>query len=79
MVAFRGQDRRIEMVNPEWERAMGWTLEEIRGQNLDIYALFFPDPDYRQMVLDLAAASTGEWKDLKVSVKDGRVLSLIHI
>jgi PAS domain S-box-containing protein len=76
MLAFRGQDRRIEMVNPEWERAMGWTLEEIRGQNLDIYALFFPDPDYRQMVLDLAAASTGEWKDLKVSVKDGRVLDV---
>jgi PAS domain S-box-containing protein len=76
MVAFRGQDRRIEMVNPEWERAMGWTLEEIRGQNLDIYALFFPDPDYRQMVLDLAAASTGEWKDLKVSVKDGRVIDV---
>ena len=76
MLAFRGQDRRIEMVNPEWERAMGWTLEEIRGQNLDIYALFFPDPDYRQMVLDLAAASTGEWKDLKVSVKDGRVIDV---
>jgi PAS domain S-box-containing protein len=76
IIAFRGQDRRIEMVNPEFERAMGWTLKEIRGQNLDIYALFFPDPDSRQMALDLMAASTGEWNDLKVSVKDGRVIDV---
>ena len=76
MIAFRGQDGRVEMVNPEWERAMGWTLKEIGGQNLDIYAVFFPDPDYRQMVLDLSAASTGEWNDLKVSVKDGRVIDV---
>jgi len=76
MIAFRGQDGRVEMVNPEWERAMGWTLKEIGGQNLDIYAVFFPDPDYRQMVLDLSAASTGDWNDLKVSVKDGRVIDV---
>jgi PAS domain S-box-containing protein len=76
IIAFRGQDRRIETVNPEFERAMGWTLKEIRGQNLDIYALFFPDPDSRQMALDLMAASTGEWNDLKVSVKDGRVIDV---
>jgi len=76
IIAFRGQDRRIETVNPEFERAMGWTLKEIRGQNLDIYAVFFPDPDYRQMALDLMAASTGEWNDLKLSVKDGRVIDV---
>jgi PAS domain S-box-containing protein len=76
IIAFRGQDRRLETVNPEFERAMGWTLKEIRGQNLDIYAVFFPDPDYRQMALDLMAASTGEWNDLKVSVKDGRVIDV---
>src|SRR5580700_4746505 len=76
IIAFRGQDRRIETVNPEFERAVGWTLKEIRGQNLDIYALFFPDPDSRQMALDLMAESTGEWNDLKVSVKDGRVIDV---
>src|ERR1700733_9559409 len=76
IIAFRGQDRRIEMVNPEFERAVGWTLKEIRGQNLDIYAGFFPDPDCRQRALDLMAASTGEWNDLKVTVKDGRVIDV---
>ena len=76
MIAFIGQDGHLELVNPEWERTIGWTLEEIREQNLDIFAELFPDPQYRQMVLDLIAASTGEWTDLKVRVRDGRVIDV---
>jgi PAS domain S-box-containing protein len=76
IIAVRGQDHRIDMVNPEFERAIGWTVKEIRGQNLDIYAGFFPDPAYRQMAIGLMAASTGEWNDLKVSVKDGRIIDV---
>src|SRR6202167_1991863 len=74
IIAVRGQDHRIDMVNPEFERAIGWTVKEIREQNLDIYAGFFPNPAYRQMAIGLMAASTGEWNDLKVSVKDGRII-----
>jgi PAS domain S-box-containing protein len=83
MIAFIGADGHIELANPEWERTLGWTLEEIRGQNIDIYAELFPDPQYRQIVLDVVAASTGEWTDLKVRVRDGRVIDvaadLVHL
>jgi PAS domain S-box-containing protein len=83
MVAFTGKDGHLELINPEWERTIGWTLAEIREQNLDIYAELFPDPQYRQMVLDVVAASTGEWTDLKVRVRDGRVIdmaaALVHL
>jgi PAS domain S-box-containing protein len=75
-ISFLGQDGHIELVNPEWERTIGWTLEEIRKQNLDVLAEFYPDPQYRQWVLDLVAASTGEWTDRKVRVRDGRVIDL---
>ncbi|MGD0468904.1 MAG: PAS domain S-box protein [Terriglobales bacterium] len=75
-ISFVGQDGHIELVNPEWERTIGWTLEEIRKQNLDLFAEFYPDPQYRQWVLDLTAASTGEWTDRKVRVRDGRVIDL---
>jgi PAS domain S-box-containing protein len=75
-ISFVGQDGQIELVNPEWERAMGWTLKEMREQNLDLYAELYPDPQYRQWVLDLIAASTGEWTDRKVRVRDGRVIDL---
>ena len=75
-ISFIGQDGQVELVNPEWERTIGWTLEEIRRQNLDLFAEFYPDPQHRQRILDLIAASTGEWTDRKVRVKDGRVIDL---
>jgi len=83
MIALMGEDGHVELVNPEWERTVGWTLREIREQNFDIYAKLFPDPQYRQMVLDVVAASTGEWTDLKVRARDGRVIevaaALVHL
>jgi PAS domain S-box-containing protein len=76
MIARVGQGGRHELVNPEWERTIGWTLAEIREQNPDIFAEAFPDPQYRQMVKDVMAASTGEWTDWKVRVRDGRVIDV---
>ncbi|MHB8216217.1 MAG: PAS domain S-box protein [Candidatus Sulfotelmatobacter sp.] len=76
-IAFIGRDGQVEMVNPEWERTLGWTLEEIRKPNLDLFAEFYPDPQYRQWILQLISASTGEWTDLKVRVRDGRVIDLV--
>jgi PAS domain S-box-containing protein len=77
LIAFRGEGANTELVNPEWERTMGWTLKEVREQDPDILAHAFPDPQYRQMVRDEIAASTGEWTDLKVRVRDGRVIDVI--
>jgi PAS domain S-box-containing protein len=76
MIVFVGADGHIELVNPEWEHTMGWTLKEIREQNVDIFAEAYPDPQYRQMARDLVAAATGDWTDRKVRVRDGRVIDL---
>ena len=38
MIVLMGRDGRHELVNREWERTIGWTLAEIQGQNLDIFA-----------------------------------------
>ena len=67
-------DHGVKLVNPEWERTIGWTLKELQEQNVDIFAEAYPDPSYRQEVLDFVAASIGEWKDLKIKVRDGRVI-----
>ncbi len=75
-ISFVGADGHIELVNPQWERTMGWTFEEIHAQNLDYFAEAYPDPQYRQMVQDFIARSTGEWIDRKVRVRDGRVIDL---
>jgi PAS domain S-box-containing protein len=76
MIAFVGENGRVELVNRAWERSLGWTLRELEEQQLDIYALAYPDPQYRQQVLDFVAAATGEWIDLKVKVRDGSAIDI---
>jgi PAS domain S-box-containing protein len=83
MIGFVGGDGVVKLVNPEWERTIGWTLKELQEQNVDIFAKAYPDPSYRKEVLDFVAASTGEWMDLKIKVRDGRVIdaacAVVHL
>jgi PAS domain S-box-containing protein len=74
MIGFVGEDGQVKLVNLEWERTIGWTLKELQEQNVDIFAEAYPDLSYRQEVLDFVAAATGEWVDLKIRVRDGRVI-----
>jgi PAS domain S-box-containing protein len=83
MIGFVGEDGRVKLVNPEWERTMGWTLKELQEQNVDIFAEAYPDLPYRQEVLDFVAAAKGEWVDLKIRVRDGQVIdaacAVVHL
>jgi PAS domain S-box-containing protein len=83
MIGFVGKDGAVKLVNPEWERAIGWTQKELQEQNVDIFAEAYPDLAYRQEVLDFVAASTGQWVDLKIKVRDGRVIdaacAVVHL
>lgn len=74
MIGFVGQDGRVKLVNPEWERTIGWTLKELQEHNVDIFAEAYPDLSYRQEVLDFVAAATGEWVDLKIKARNGAVI-----
>jgi PAS domain S-box-containing protein len=74
MIAFVNEDSGVRLVNPEWELRIGWTLKEIQEQNVDIYAEAYPDPQYRQTIREFVNAATGEWVDLKIRVRDGRVI-----
>src|ERR1041384_4397297 len=74
MLRFRDEDGRIQLVNQEWQRKLGWTLEEVQARDVDILGESYPEPDYRQEVLDFIAEATGEWKDFKTRTRDGRVI-----
>ncbi len=74
ILKFVGKDGRIQMVNREWERVLGRTLDEIVNQGVDIYSEGYPDPAERQRFLDFVATSNAEWADFKTRVKDGRVI-----
>jgi len=76
MIHFVGVDHQLKLVNREWERTLGWTLEEIRGQNLDILAENYPDPTYRRDVEEFLRTTSDEWRDFKTQVRDGRVIDI---
>ena len=80
MINFMGPGGEIKLVNQEWQRVVGRTLEEIREHNLDIVDIItecYPDPNDREEVLNFISRSTGEWKELKATVRDGRLLDTI--
>jgi PAS domain S-box-containing protein len=74
MIVSVGESGRVELANREWERTIGWSLEEIQEQNLDIYTECFPETQNRQKFEDFLTTANGEWADFKVRVRDGRVM-----
>jgi len=74
MVGFVSPDGKIKLANQEWERTLGWPLEEVLGQDLDVFAELYPDPKYRQEVLKFVFESNAEWADFRTRVRDGRVI-----
>ena len=72
MINFVGRDGRIKLINREWERRIGWSLEEIQRQNINVLAEAYPDAaDYREVMKFISEAS-GKWKDFQPKVKAGR-------
>src|ERR1700693_4114231 len=39
LISFTNNDGSLELVSRAWERVLGWPLEEIRKENLDIFSL----------------------------------------
>jgi PAS domain S-box-containing protein len=74
MINFVGKDGKHELVNRQWEQTLGWTLEEIQNDGLDVFAQCYPDPQYRKEVSDFIAAATGEWIDFRTRIRDGSMI-----
>ncbi|MEG4146929.1 PAS domain S-box protein [Microcoleus sp. Pol12B5] len=72
MLAFLDKNGQINWVNSHWEQVLGWSLAEIK--NRDILAEFYPQPEYRQYVLDEIQAANQKWSDFKTQVRDGRII-----
>jgi len=73
MISFNGADGSVKLVNGEWERTVGWSLEEIQKENLDIFSLCYPDPDYRGKVMKFVAEADAQWAEFKVRTRDGEI------
>jgi PAS domain S-box-containing protein len=76
MISFYNASGQLLLVNREWQRTLGWSLEQIRESGMDLFAEIFPDPGERQRALDFLAASTGEWADFKLEARNGRTIDV---
>lgn len=72
MICLLGPDARLRMVNREWERVLGWSVEDSLAG--DILAELYPDPDERRRVLDYVFRPDGGWAEFRTRAKDGRMI-----
>jgi len=73
-IDFIDQEDRIQMVNPEWERMVGYKLDEVAGKSVKVLAEEgFPNPVERQRAIDFVSRSTSEWADFELRAADGRI------
>ncbi|WP_414566598.1 MULTISPECIES: PAS domain S-box protein [unclassified Anabaena] len=72
MIALINADGKLHWVNQEWENTLGWQLQDC--QNRDMLFELYPDPEYRQYVIDFIQSAERTWGDFKTQVRDGRVI-----
>jgi PAS domain S-box-containing protein len=72
MIAFLNSDGSHKWVNRAWQEMLGWSLEDV--QSLDVLREFYPDPKYRQYVVDFIRKAKSKWGDFRTRIRDGRIL-----
>ena len=76
MISFATKEGSIRYVNREWERTLGWSLEEVLRENLDMFSLCYPGPDYSRKVLRFVQETDSEWVEFKIRTRGGRILDI---
>ena len=72
MIALLDPQGRPLQVNREWERILGWKLDEARG--VDLMAEMYPDPSYREEVVAFIGAAERRFAEFRTRTKGGIVI-----
>jgi len=73
MVTLFSAEGKVLLVNPETERVLGWPQQAWYEQ--DLIAQCYPDPAYRQQVIDHMARAAGDWADFTTCTATGEVIT----
>ncbi|MGL5061168.1 MAG: PAS domain S-box protein [Microcoleus sp.] len=74
MVAIYSSTDRLQSINREWERVMGWSLAE--AVEIDLLAECYPDLTDRQTVAETIARSDGTWHEFTTQVRNGSIADI---
>jgi PAS domain S-box-containing protein len=72
MISITDASERLWRVNREWERTLGWNLEE--AQRADLLTECYPDPDRRREVLEFYRQVQSRWADFRMRTRDHRAI-----
>ncbi|MBE9166951.1 EAL domain-containing protein [Pleurocapsales cyanobacterium LEGE 06147] len=72
MLTFYDATGRIKMANHALEKILGWSVQEL--QEIDLIAECYPNPAYRQQILDWMLNHTSGWLDIKTRMRNGQFL-----
>jgi PAS domain S-box-containing protein len=72
MISITDTSERLWRVNREWERTLGWTLEE--AQRVDLLHELYPDPENRKAVLEFYRRVQSRWADFPLRTRDHRAI-----
>ncbi|MBD2343764.1 PAS domain S-box protein [Anabaena subtropica] len=72
MIALMSPEGQVQWVNQELERLLGWSLRDY--QTLDIFTELYPQPEYRQFVINFIHSAERVWSDFRTHGRDGRLL-----
>jgi PAS domain S-box-containing protein len=73
MVSIIDPESNSMRLNAEFERRIGWKSDEVTV--LSLIEALYPDPDYRQDVLErMANAGRNEWVEVQVHTREGRTM-----
>jgi PAS domain S-box-containing protein len=74
MITMYHPDLQMVQFNPKFEELIGWTTEDTRQGDFDLLEKFYPDPEYRSMVVDFMRSLQDGWRDFEVTAKDGTIV-----
>jgi PAS domain S-box-containing protein len=72
---FEPAAMRLVVANREWERVLGWTVEE--AQAVDLMAEIYPDPDERRRSIEFIHQSILEWTPFRLRNRSGNVIETL--
>lgn len=72
MIALIDASGKLQWVNQEWENVLGWKFQDF--QTHDVFEALYPNPEYRQDVINFIQSVQHNWGDFKTQVRDGRLL-----
>jgi PAS domain S-box-containing protein len=71
-ISFFDQRGYRTWVNKEWERLLGWKLEELSKSIL--HEMFFEDAESRKEAKAHLFTANAQWKDFKIKTKNGSII-----